>query len=267
MLKTRVITAAVLLAVLYGLVFVLPKIYFLYFTLLVIGIGFYEWFGFAKYPVAIKAVLSILGVMLTNFLWQHQEFKMLILVTGALAWCILSILLFSFPKCTNIIKNRIFHSIMAFAVLVPTFYAINSIFLAKAPYSGDMLLIFVCFAVFSQDIGAYFAGRKFGRRKLAPEVSPGKTIEGSIGGIGLSIVTITIFDYFMNFTSLVMVIAVVTVIFSIVGDLAESMFKRVAIIKDSGSILPGHGGVLDRIDSLTAALPMFTLGLMLIDKL
>jgi phosphatidate cytidylyltransferase len=115
--------------------------------------------------------------------------------------------------------------------------------------------------VWGADIGAYFSGRAFGKRKLAPQVSPGKSWEGVYGGLLLSLVITAIVGFVRDWSFVQMLIgligAAVIVFISVVGDLTESMFKRQAGIKDSSNLLPGHGGVLDRIDSLTAAIPIF----------
>jgi phosphatidate cytidylyltransferase len=120
--------------------------------------------------------------------------------------------------------------------------------------------LFLLLLVVAADVGAYFAGRQFGRHKLAPKVSPGKTWEGVLGGIAaaalMAIVGTAWFE--VDVAAFIGVCAVV-VIASIVGDLTESLFKRHAGLKDSGTILPGHGGVLDRVDSVTAAAPIFLL--------
>jgi len=115
--------------------------------------------------------------------------------------------------------------------------------------------------VWGADIGAYFSGRAFGKRKLAPAVSPGKSWEGVYGGLALTLVITIIVGIVRDWTVKEMLLgligAAVVVLISVVGDLTESMFKRQAGIKDSSNLLPGHGGVLDRIDSLTAAIPIF----------
>ncbi len=131
------------------------------------------------------------------------------------------------------------------------------------PYHGAKLVMFVCLLVWAADSGAYFAGKSFGKRKMAPAVSPNKTIEGLVGGIITAVIVAWIFaDLFdIQFTSPfhMIVITLVTVVISVLGDLVESMFKRVSGVKDSSNLIPGHGGILDRIDSLTAAFPVFAL--------
>lgn len=119
----------------------------------------------------------------------------------------------------------------------------------------------VMLLVWGADIGAYFSGKRFGRRKLAVAVSPGKSWEGFYGGLASSLLLTLLaglyFDWAARDLLLALLGAALVVAISVVGDLTESMFKRQAAIKDSSNLLPGHGGVLDRIDSLTAAVPMF----------
>ena len=115
--------------------------------------------------------------------------------------------------------------------------------------------------VWVADIGAYFSGKRFGKRKLAPQVSPGKSWEGLIGGLLLSLLLTVVVGLYRDWSFsqflLALPAAALVVLISVVGDLTESMFKRQSGIKDSSNLLPGHGGVLDRIDSLTAAVPVF----------
>ncbi|UTO05166.1 phosphatidate cytidylyltransferase [Moraxella sp. FZLJ2107] len=132
-------------------------------------------------------------------------------------------------------------------------------------------LMYVFLLVWCADSGAYFVGRKLGKRKLAPNVSPNKSIEGLIGGlVTAGIVTVIVGNYLQlsgTALALFLLLSAVTVLASVLGDLFESMLKRRAGIKDSGSILPGHGGVLDRIDSLLSATPVFAFGFWLLLKL
>ncbi|MNE46814.1 Phosphatidate cytidylyltransferase [compost metagenome] len=115
--------------------------------------------------------------------------------------------------------------------------------------------------VWCADIGAYFSGKRFGRRKLAVQVSPGKSWEGLYGGLAASLALTLLVGLYRDWDARELVVALLgaalVVLISVVGDLTESMFKRQSGIKDSSNLLPGHGGVLDRIDSLTAAVPMF----------
>ncbi|MDP3858127.1 MAG: phosphatidate cytidylyltransferase, partial [Stagnimonas sp.] len=132
---------------------------------------------------------------------------------------------------------------------------------------GSWRLMYMLFIVFAADVGAYLVGRNYGKRKLAPAVSPGKSIEGAIGGLVLvALWSLAAGPYVFAFDSpvqlgLLVLVSVLTAALSIVGDLTESLFKRLRGLKDSGKLLPGHGGVLDRIDSILAAAPVFYLGL------
>jgi phosphatidate cytidylyltransferase len=154
-------------------------------------------------------------------------------------------------------------AIAGFVVLVPAWLALSKLHTYK-----PQLMLFLLLLVVAADVGAYFAGRRFGRVKLAPRVSPGKTWEGVGGGIlGATIIAIIGVVWldmpFWPFVGL----CVLVVFASIVGDLTESLSKRHAGLKDSGTLLPGHGGVLDRVDSITAAAPVFLLGLKVLDLL
>lgn len=149
---------------------------------------------------------------------------------------------------------------MGLFVLLPAWSALSWLVTID---SGRWLVFIVILTVVSADIGAFFAGRAFGRHKLAAQVSPGKTLEGCVGGLLLALVVISLTIFLSPFSHQLgwqwLLIALATVATSILGDLLESMVKRHRGVKDSGTILPGHGGILDRIDSLTAALPTFAL--------
>jgi phosphatidate cytidylyltransferase len=168
--------------------------------------------------------------------------------------------------------------ILGIFILIPAW---NALFLLHK-YYGEQFVIFLFVLIWAADTAAYFSGRKWGRRKLADKISPGKTIEGVIGAIiitvfislnyaiptaliSLKMNTSSLF-YFILSVLIFMALCEITVISSVLGDLVESLFKRKVGIKDSSQILPGHGGVLDRIDSLTAAAPIFTLGIILLDN-
>jgi len=151
-------------------------------------------------------------------------------------------------------------------LLVPTW--ISLMFLHQQSEIGSGLVLLLLLLIWTADSGAYFAGRKFGKNKLAPLISPGKTKEGAYGAFAASGLVAFFgglwldlgFFQFIFF----IILSMIVVIYSIGGDLLESVYKRRAGVKDSGALLPGHGGVLDRIDSLMSASPVFTLGLWLI---
>lgn len=161
---------------------------------------------------------------------------------------------------------------MGALVLVPAWVGLNHIrsshFQLANVDNNLLLLVYVFCVVWIADIGAYFAGRAFGKAKLAPRVSPGKSWAGVWGGLAavavLSLVVSLLIGCDGRETLLLLILSLVTGAVSVLGDLLESMLKRFRGIKDSSQLLPGHGGIMDRIDSLTAAIPIFALGMTLL---
>ena len=142
-------------------------------------------------------------------------------------------------------------------VIVPAWLALDILYLQRPE-----LLLFALLIVWVADMGAYFVGKGFGRVKLAPQISPGKTWEGVFGGVSAVMVLAVMGSQAFEIEIAVIVpFCLAVAMISIVGDLTVSMFKRHSGVKDSGNLFPGHGGVLDRIDSVTAAAPLFALGL------
>jgi phosphatidate cytidylyltransferase len=157
--------------------------------------------------------------------------------------------------------------VVGFLVLVPTWAAMVYI---RELTQGPWLIVYMFLLVWGADTGAYFAGKRFGKRKLLPRVSPAKSWAG-VGGASVTVLLVTMtaqqhLHFSQNLSFGIYILALVLLFVSVVGDLTESMFKRQCGIKDSGSILPGHGGIMDRIDSLTAAAPVFALCLIFFDK-
>ncbi|SFC21058.1 phosphatidate cytidylyltransferase [Pseudoalteromonas denitrificans] len=278
MLKQRIITSMVLAPAALALVFYTPLMIFSYIAALIVLVGAWEWSGFMGlkkitsrfvYVTFIALILTVLHFHWPiELLWQNN--KLLAdanyLFTLSVAWWLVaSALVWQYPslsKSWN--KGILMRALAGFLTLVPLWLALNA--LRSASYSesslhGSILIMIVLGIVWSADIGAYFSGKNFGKHKLMPNVSPNKTIEGLAGGVIASTLFILIFCYFagieQNKWFLYVCITVFIAIFSAVGDLLESMFKREAGLKDSGRCLPGHGGILDRIDSLTAAAPIF----------
>lgn len=187
----------------------------------------------------------------------------MVLWVAAIWWLIAFLLLLLYPaKGAKIYTNWIVRVLIGWLIFIPFWCALNALHTLGLYY----LVMALCL-VWAMDIGSYFAGTFFGKRKLAIHISPNKTIEGAIGGIFSALIIASIFNFMggsdYKIWCLQLLLSVVTVIFSLVGDLYESMLKRIAGVKDSSNLLPGHGGIFDRIDSLTAAIPIFTLGLAL----
>lgn len=160
---------------------------------------------------------------------------------------------------TVLVKNRYTFDHVGFSVLGTLYVAIGFYYLIETRHFGLEFVVYALIVIWTTDTGAYFVGRKFGKRKLWPDISPNKTIEGSIGGIVFAIIFACLFQYFVPVTSSYIVLIGVTILASIVGqlgDLVESALKRHYDVKDSGNLLPGHGGILDRFDSLLFVLPL-----------
>lgn len=223
------------------------------------------------YTLLVGAIISA-GVffMPTADLWQGGELEPLMyyaILSGGVWWVIALALVVNYPSSRRLwSRSRIIVGAFGLLTLIPTWAAlvsIRSIDYAEEPLHGGFVLLFILLLVWAADVGAYFAGVRYGRNKMMPSVSPGKTMEGLCGGVTLAFVVMMVVAHWAKvpadqFTGYYLT-GLFTVIASVFGDLNESMFKRCAGVKDSGSILPGHGGILDRIDSLTAALPVFTL--------
>ena len=180
-------------------------------------------------------------------------------------WLIALLLVVSYPKSAKYwSKSILIKLLFALFTLIPFYISmleLRSISYDIDRYTGAVWLLYVFVLVWATDTGAYFAGRAIGKRKLAVKVSPGKTIEGFIGGVSLAILVcmlVYLTGYFAISFINFLISSLLAILVSVLGDLTESMFKREAGIKDSGNLIPGHGGILDRIDSLTAAVPVFT---------
>ncbi|GLT17248.1 phosphatidate cytidylyltransferase [Vibrio zhanjiangensis] len=275
-MKQRIITALILApAVILG-IFKLPLALFMLAVAMVTCLGYWEWTQFVESKTRLIALIPSIAISAITLamipfdarsLSSLTDAHFIMLAIGSIWWIISSCLVLSFPRSSKLWQdsNWLRH-LFGVLTLLPFFW---SILLLRAQgiyadsYHGAKLVLFVCFIVWAADSGAYFCGKNFGKRKMAPQVSPNKTIEGLIGGIITAILvgwgTAVWFNIEFSNSFAMVIITLITVVISVLGDLVESMFKRVSGIKDSGKILPGHGGVLDRVDSLTAAFPVFTL--------
>lgn len=209
--------------------------------------------------VAAAAALTALAV------WQRATLLPWVLIAGTCAWWLVVLVWIKrYPVGFDATHPPRWLQAAAGLLVVPG--TIAAVALLHGSPDGALRLLFALVLVWAADVGAYFAGRALGRRKLAPNVSPGKTWEGVYGGLALSLLMAGVAGALLFRLEGAawlpfLLLCVAVVMLSIVGDLGESLLKRQVGVKDSGTLLPGHGGVLDRVDSLLAALPAMALGL------
>ena len=275
MLRQRVITALVMVGLfLAAVVFLSISALAVVLGLLVLA-GGWEWSrlagwesGLARalFVFVLAATLVALGIHCQLLAEPSRELVQPVLGLACLWWSFALLWVKSYPGSAMMWSNRFMRSLMGLLILAPAWAA--AVYLLSYPMGG-MLMVLMVLIVAAADIGAYFAGKALGKHKLAPEVSPAKTWEGFWGGeLAVAIIALLVW-YFLPaqgaHISLLtaLTVALATSMASVVGDLSVSMVKRESGIKDSGSLLPGHGGVLDRLDSLCGAAPVFALGLLL----
>ena len=265
MLKQRVVTALVLTLVFTVALFQLPWQVFALLMGLFFAVGAWEWANLSGFPnqihrVVYALVLAGLGFGLADISNYAQNSSMLVatLALSAVWWVFSFVLVKTYPSSQPVFQSKIVRLVMGVLVLVPA--TLSAVYLIQLN-AGAWMLLFVVLVVASADIGAYFSGKAFGKRKLAPRVSPGKSWEGVWGGVFASVIIGSIYNHLVIGSDPILVVTIIipTAFISVQGDLLESMLKRFRGIKDSSQLLPGHGGVLDRVDGLVAALPIFSL--------
>jgi phosphatidate cytidylyltransferase len=288
MLKERILTALILAPLAIAGVLLLSTATLATCVGVIFIVGVVEWATLVGFTSVTERVLMVaVHVLVMGLLWQFREDGTL---TAAIAFGVLWWLAAPFWLKNNTFAStprRRYAWLKAAAgmlAVVPAWAAL--IVLHQMPIPGELpawaaavhfkgaplrehwWLLFLALMIWCADTGAYFAGRRWGRTKLAPSISPGKTTAGVYGAFAACAVFGAALGYVFNVrgTALIelVVLVIVTVTFSIIGDLFESLIKRHSNAKDSGSLLPGHGGVFDRIDSLLAALPIFTAGKLLL---
>ena len=258
-IKKRVTTAVVLVAVLLAVVLWLPPRGTQAALTLVVLAGAWEWSAFLRIQSVVVRVLYVL--LIGAVMWGAWDFTAapagldLVLRVAVVWWLIaLGWVMFA-PRLVSSWAA----AIAGVLALVPAWVALNRLLDFNR---GTEWVLFALILVGVADIGAFFVGRRFGRTRLAPNVSPGKTWEGVIGGAVASALVAVLGSAWFNVPIARFVpLCLAVVAFSIVGDLTESLLKRFAGVKDSGSLFPGHGGVMDRIDSVTGAAPILFFGL------
>lgn len=275
MLKQRIITALIMVGLFLAAIVFLPlQGLALVFGLLVLA-GGWEWSRMAGWESPLSRGLYVLvlalilgGLYVYCSLGSNPDTEQVqpVLGLGCLWWSFALLWVKSYPASASLWSNCLMRSLIGLLILAPAWAA--AIFLLSYP-RGGLLVVILIVIVAAADVGAYFAGKSFGKHKLAPAVSPAKTWEGFWGGeLCVALVAVVLWYLLPAQGAHIDLLAVLAVLLassmaSVVGDLSVSMVKRESGTKDSGSLLPGHGGVLDRLDSICGAAPVFALGIIL----
>jgi len=266
--KQRVITAVILVLGFLGLLFSLSSLHFSLVVAPIVLLAGWEWSNLMgisatrhrlAYITLLALALAAAALILNLFASLDVAMAQNLCLAASILWAVIFLWVQGYPSSAILWSPRPVLGLLGLLLLSFTWVAIA--LLVHLPH-GAWLLLFAVVVVALADIGGYVAGNLFGKHKLAVLVSPGKTWEGFFGGILLQCVLIVLLSQFMpQQITLTMLVALVIPVslYSVLGDLFESMVKRHSGVKDSGNILPGHGGVLDRIDGLIAALPLFAL--------
>ncbi len=255
MLKERVMTAVIAVAALLLVLLVLPQAVAQVVVAALILAGGWEWSGFlGTQSTALRAgYVVFIAVLMAVVTWMAPEINGLVFRVALVWWVCALVWTFFYPTAIPGVV-RWFAGVL---VLLPLYEALVVLYL-----ESPIVLLAALLIVWAADTGAFVAGKLFGRVKLAPKISPGKTWEGVIGGLLTVAVLAAAGAWLFDVRIAVLVpFCLAVACASIVGDLTVSMFKRTAGLKDSGSLFPGHGGVLDRVDSVAAAAPLFALGI------
>ncbi|NOQ34324.1 MAG: phosphatidate cytidylyltransferase [Methylococcaceae bacterium] len=285
MLLQRIITASILASLIVSAVMFLPAVYFSLVIGVLVLIGAWEWTFLISLEKLTTRVLFLVSLTLpmigitfwTQFLeiialffeWPGvREYSGLIewtVIPPILFWVIVMILIRQVP--TLFLKLELktcYRALTGWFVLLAAWMFLGRLHLL---YGSEMVLYFMIL-IWIADISAYFTGKKFGKDKLSPDISPGKTLQGMYGALGSAAICAIVLSLIYSFSWMssidFILLSVLTVLISIYGDLFFSLIKRQKGVKDSGIIFPGHGGVLDRIDSIIAASPFFYAGVALI---
>ncbi len=262
--RQRILTAIIIAPIALAGVFGLSEFGFSLFIGAVLLVSAWEWAnlggldGIFRYLYAACCGLLLVGM---------SYLPPVPLLTLSLVWWLVAlVLVISYPGCRNILRHTSLVLIMGLFVLLPAWVAMLEL---KRDIDGNYLILLLFFIIWGADIGAYFIGRAFGKSRLAPRVSPGKSWAGFMGGVMVAVIVFVLMSLWNGYPPLysiegliVLLLCVALAKVSVLGDLTISMFKRNRDIKDSSHLLPGHGGFLDRIDSLLSAAPMLALYLL-----
>ncbi|MCK9788073.1 phosphatidate cytidylyltransferase [Providencia rettgeri] len=273
MLKYRLLTAIILIPIVIAALFLLSPANFGLVVIAVCALGAWEWAQFVGWhsqakriglAVVFAAILLAMQFSISDI--NQFSFEPMILYglwAGLIWWGIAIILVVTYPASASWGKSVVIRLLFGVLTIIP-FYCgmmvLRTVGYQSDTFFGAWWLLYVMLLVWGADSGAYAFGRTIGRNKMAPKVSPGKTWEGLVGGLITAGIISWLFSAFAPIPVMpdyLLVTSIIVVVVSVFGDLTESMFKRQSGIKDSSHLIPGHGGILDRIDSLTAAIPVF----------
>ncbi len=289
MLLTRIITATVLATLIALAVFLLPLEYFSLLIALITLMAAWEWTNLVSISSLYKRILFLVALvipMLGLHFWTQileliatltnwpdvRDYSGILewfVIAPVIFWVIVMVLIRNAP--TNLLNLQLkisYKALIGWFILLSAWMFLTRL---RAFYGPEMTMFFLLL-IWGADVGAYFTGRKWGTTKLAPEISPGKTVAGVRGAMVLGFLLAVAFIGYYSFRDGFVwtrifdfvLLSLITVMISVYGDLFISVVKRQGGLKDSGNTLPGHGGVLDRIDSIIAAIPLFYAGIILI---
>jgi len=266
MLRLRIVTALLLGSSLIAIICLGPPWLFSIFMVFCIFAGAWEWAGLsgAGHVMArlVYGIIIIIMMLLLNDLLS-REWVDIVVMLGVAWWFVALVMVIAYQLDKQVVTVNVPLK-LTFGILVLLPSSVSLLILYKEQRGVEYLLLFFLL-IWLVDSSAYFSGRYFGKHRLASRVSPGKSWEGVIGSLVAAAIMAFGYIFFSTEASipqlLLVMVFLVTTVFSVAGDLFESMLKRDAGVKDSGNLLPGHGGVLDRIDSMTAAAPVFVLGI------
>lgn len=265
----RVLTAAVLIPFVIWLVLFSSKLIFAVVLSIVAFTAAYEWFALCGVRNRLtKALLAVLCLIVSfGISYSAQSLVFPLIYTNSIIWLLLVMLIMLQAKRLLEISISQVVTIM-FGLFIVSLMFVSLYQIRLNVEQGPALLMYLLVLIWTADSGAYFAGKAFGRHKLSAAISPGKSIEGVLGGLISCLLLALSASYYFELSSGRMAfvgVSVLVAFVSVYGDLFESLMKRRAKVKDSGNILPGHGGALDRLDSLIAAAPLFLSSIMLAD--
>jgi phosphatidate cytidylyltransferase len=262
MLLQRILTAVPLAIAIIWIILFQPSQVFFWLTMVITAVASYEWAKLAGLNIAGRIIYLLVLCAIPWLMMNHaSQFIHAYIYAGVLWWLAVCVYLFR-ARPGSVSDDVSPYKLIAGVLVIPA--AVLAMNTVHQQADGPEWLMYGLMLVWVADIGAYFSGKRFGRIKLAAAISPGKTREGLYGAVASVCVYTAVAAYYFGLdmisTGYLLLLAVVLTLVSVAGDLYESILKRERGVKDSGTILPGHGGILDRIDSVLAAMPVFMAG-------